>query len=327
MTATLKSPASEKYKFKSDPVRAYLHEIGTVPRLTRDEEIIFGKRVQRMMALLSTKSDLEERHQFSQAAWAKAAGLTESELEQALQIGHQAREKMVKANLRLVVSIAKKYLKRNMELLDMIQEGNVGLHRGVEKFDPTQGYRFSTYAYWWIKQAITRAIAEKTRNIRLPIHIVEKLNKLKKTQRQLSQQLGRTPTSQELAAELDLSQAEVRRFKRLARQTLSLDSRVGYDDSDSNLIDLLEDDGQSPEDYLKQTHLQTDLQAALGTLEPKEEEVIRLRFGLDGQKPMTLAAVGDRLNISRERVRQVQRRALDRLRKTHRPQLQAYLAS
>ncbi len=327
MTATLTPKKTTARKSTTDSVRAYLNEIGQVPLLTKDEEIVLGKRVKQMMSLLEIKSELEDADKFSHSEWARVAGLSEKELDQAMKRGAHARNKMVRANLRLVVSIAKKYLNRNMELMDMIQEGSVGLHRGVEKFDPAQGYRFSTYAYWWIRQAITRAIAEKSRSIRLPIHIVEKLNKLKKAQRKLSQKQGHTPTSEEIALELDIPPKEVRRLKRLSRSTISLDHRVGTGESESELIDLLEDDGQSPEEYLKQRQMQADIQTALTNLDPKEQDVIRLRFGLGGEKPLTLAAVGDRLNISRERVRQVQRKALERLRKNYRSELLEYLAS
>jgi len=314
-------------KFTADMVRTYLREIGRVPLLTREQEIVFGKQVQKMMNLVEAKEALSKKlgREVSLEEWAEKVDLSETELKKTVFEGKRAKQKMIEANLRLVVAIAKKYQKRNMEFLDLIQEGALGLERGVEKFDPTRGYKFSTYAYWWIRQAITRAIAQQGRTIRLPIHITEKLNKIKKVQRELAQKLGRSPSPAEIAKELDLEPAQIREYLNMARQPVSLDVRVG-DNQDTELQEMLEDDGPSPEYYTTQEFLRQDLKNLLAELTPQQREVLILRFGLNDGNEMSLAKVGERLSLSRERVRQLEHQALAHLRR-RRGNVKEYVAS
>jgi RNA polymerase nonessential primary-like sigma factor len=310
-----------------DTVRTYLHEIGRVPLLTREQEIVLGKQVQQMMPVLEAKEQLEEQlqRQATDEEWAEKVQLSVEELHRSLKIGRRAKQKMIEANLRLVVAIAKKYQKRNMDFLDLIQEGTLGLERGVEKFDPTRGYKFSTYAYWWIRQAITRAIAQQGRTIRLPIHITEKLNKIKRVQRDLFQQLGRNPTPKEIADALELEPAQIREYLLMARHPISLDLRVG-DNQDTELQELLEDESASPDDYIMGELLRQDLNSLLAELTPQQRQVLILRFGLENGHEMSLAKVGESLQLSRERVRQLEHQALAHLRRRQ-AKVREYVAS
>lgn len=303
-----------------DLVTAYLKNIGRVPLLSHEQEIQYGKAVQTLVSLEAVRDDLAEELGMTPGLpeWANAADMTPETIQKAVNAGQRAKRRMVEANLRLVVSIAKKYIKRNVDLMDLIQEGNIGLQRGVEKFDPAKGYRLSTYTYWWIRQAITRAIAEKSRVIRLPIHIHEKLNKVKQVQRNLSQELGRVATVAEIAEALDLSVEKVRNYLTYARPPLSLDLRVG-DNQDTELADLIEDADASPEEYVVQSTINSDIADMLDSLTPQEQEVITLHFGLKNGKKMSFVKIGDRLNMNREKVRQIEKAAFKRLRETCAP--------
>jgi len=303
----------------TDPVRLYLQDIGRVDLLTQEQELTLARLVQRREQLLREgdpdKDELAKDE------------LADKERRLTLHRGKRAKERMIQANLRLVVSVAKKYQRRGMDLLDLVQEGTLGLERAVERFDPTRGFRFSTYAYWWIRQGITRALASQSRTIRLPVHITEKLNRIKRAQRELSARLGRLPCVAEIAQELNLSEALIRETLLQLPKPVSLEARVGKE-HDMQLGDLLEDGHGTPEQELAREQLHNDLEALLEDLSSREAEVIRQRFGLVDDTPRSLTEIGAAMQLSRERVRQIESRALLKLRQPqNRCRVKDYLGS
>ena len=288
-----------------DPVRMYLKEIGKVPLLAPDEEI---ELAQKMSAGNLAKEQLEEAEEGSLSPEDQA------ELKKLAKAGDAAKQKLAEANLRLVVSIAKRYVGRGMLFLDLIQEGNLGLIKAVEKFDYTKGYKFSTYATWWIRQAITRAIADQARTIRIPVHMVETINKVIRVSRQLLQELGHDPTPEEIAAEMSMPVERVREILKIAQEPVSLETPIG-EEEDSHLGDFIPDeDASEPAEAASFTLLKEQLIEVLSTLTPREEKVLKLRFGIEDGRTRTLEEVGKEFNVTRERIRQIEAKALRKLR-------------
>lgn len=306
-------------------VRIYLQEIGQYPLLKPDEEIAYARQVQQMIAIEQSKNELIQQldREPTMTELANAVEKSEAQIRAALHLGQKAKQKMVTANLRLVVSVAKKYQNRNLEFLDLIQEGAIGLQRGIEKFDPNRGYKLSTYAYWWIRQEITRAIAEQSRTIRLPVHLTEILTKIKKVQRESFQKLGRHATAEEIAKSLNLSTDKLREYLTASRTAISLNKQVG-DEKETELGEILADVGASPEKLLTQELLSQDVAKFLEPLTPIQRQVLTLSFGLENDQHFNLAQIGQQLNLSRERIRQIQVKAINILRH-HQNDIQEYL--
>ena len=296
-----------------DPVRMYLKEIGKVPLLSPDEEIVLAQALTSGNEAEARLAELKERREAGEstdditpeqeAAWKKD-----------LKAGEKAKQKLAEANLRLVVSIAKRYVGRGMLFLDLIQEGNLGLIKAVEKFDYTKGFKFSTYATWWIRQAITRAIADQARTIRIPVHMVETINKVIRVSRQLLQELGHDPSPNEIAAEMNMPVEKVREILKIAQEPVSLETPIG-EEEDSHLGDFIPDEGASePSEAASFTLLKEQLMDVLSTLTPREEKVLKLRFGIEDGRTRTLEEVGKEFNVTRERIRQIEAKALRKLR-------------
>ena len=297
-----------------DPVRMYLKEIGKVPLLTAEEEIDLAQKMEAGAVAKEKIAVLEKRIGTVDEQEETEIKTEIEELNKDLEAGDEAKKRLAEANLRLVVSIAKRYVGRGMLFLDLIQEGNLGLIKAVEKFDYRKGYKFSTYATWWIRQAITRAIADQARTIRIPVHMVETINKLIRVSRQLLQELGREPTPEEIAEEMSLPVERVREILKISQEPVSLETPIG-EEEDSHLGDFIQDDNVPvPADAAAFTLLKEQLVEVLGTLTEREQKVLRLRFGLDDGRARTLEEVGKEFNVTRERIRQIEAKALRKLR-------------
>jgi RNA polymerase primary sigma factor len=307
----LEVQAAHDVTVTSDPVRMYLREIGRTPLLTKADEVTLAQQIEKgTAAVLRLKK-----------ATPRMGRATREKLKGQARIGDVARDKLTKANLRLVVSIAKKYLGRGLSFLDLIQEGNIGLMRAVEKFDWRRGFKFSTYATWWIRQGITRAIADQARTIRIPVHMIETINKFHRVQRQLEQKLDREPGPGEIAKEMEITVEKVREIIKVSQRPTSLETPIG-EEKDSRLKDFVADEEVSaPTDDTSKELLKQQLLEVLGTLSPREQRVIELRFGLRDGKPRTLEAVGREFGVTRERIRQIEAKAIRKLRHPSRSKL------
>jgi RNA polymerase primary sigma factor len=307
--ARVAAAAMARASGSADPVRMYLKEIGKVPLLTADEEVSLAKRIE-TGAFAAT----EIARLGGDGAWNDVATDVKRSLRRDVADGDRARQELTSANLRLVVSIAKRHVGRGVPILDLVQEGNLGLMRAVQKFDHTKGFKFSTYATWWIRQAITRAIADQSRTIRVPVHMVESINKVLRAQRTLAAKLEREPTIPELSADVDLPVDKVEEILQIASQDpLSLDTPIG-DEDDTSMADFIADKGAAPLDLAARKLLEQTVRDVLGDLSDRESEVVRLRFGLEDGRPRTLEEVGKEFGVTRERIRQIESKTLAKLR-------------
>ena len=302
---------------ESDAAIGELHRLEELQRREANQHSHWPTKQEWARAAGLPLPELQQRIDLGYQAWAEQAQLEAKDLKLALRNGRRAKDHMIQANLRLVVAVAKKYQQRGMEILDLVQEGTLGLERAVEKFDPTRGFRFSTYAYWWIRQGITRAIATQSRTIRLPVHVTEKLNRIKRVQQEIASNEGRIASIADLARELGISEDTVRQTLARVPRSVSLDTRVGRE-QDTQLGDLIEDGHATPEQALTHDELHNDLEGLLDELTSREAAVLRRRFGLEDDTPQTLAQIGEELKLSRERVRQIETRALLKLRQPQR---------
>ncbi|GCL38589.1 RpoD subfamily RNA polymerase sigma 70 subunit [Sphaerospermopsis reniformis] len=298
---------SKKKHFTEDSIRLYLQEIGRIRLLRADEEIELARKIADLLELERVRDhlyeQLEREPEFKE--WAEAVQLPLPTFRYRLHVGRRAKDKMVQSNLRLVVSIAKKYMNRGLSFQDLIQEGSLGLIRAAEKFDHEKGYKFSTYATWWIRQAITRAIADQSRTIRLPVHLYETISRIKKTTKLLSQEMGRKPTEEEIATRMEMTIEKLRFIAKSAQLPISLETPIGKEE-DSRLGDFIESDGETPEDQVSKNLLREDLEKVLDSLSPRERDVLRLRYGLDDGRMKTLEEIGQIFNVTRERIRQIE---------------------
>jgi len=316
---TRRRAQSKKKPYTEDSIRLYLQEIGRIRLLRADEEIELARKIADLLELeriregLLTQLDREPHDR----EWAEAVNMSLPAFRHRLHVGRRAKDKMVQSNLRLVVSIAKKYMNRGLSFQDLIQEGSLGLIRAAEKFDHEKGYKFSTYATWWIRQAITRAIADQSRTIRLPVHLYETISRIKKTTKLLSQEMGRKPTEEEIATRMEMTIEKLRFIAKSAQLPISLETPIGKEE-DSRLGDFIESDGETPEDQVSKSLLREDLEGVLGTLSPRERDVLRLRYGLDDGRMKTLEEIGQIFNVTRERIRQIEAKALRKLRHPNR---------
>ena len=313
------SERGRKKPYTEDSIRIYLQEIGRIRLLRAEEEIELARKIADLLELERIRERIEDNldREISDAEWATEVDMELRPFRRRLFLGRRAKDKMVQSNLRLVVSIAKKYMNRGLSFQDLIQEGSLGLIRAAEKFDHEKGYKFSTYATWWIRQAITRAIADQSRTIRLPVHLYETISRIKKTTKILSQEMGRKPSEEEIAERMEMTIEKLRFIAKSAQLPISLETPIGKEE-DSRLGDFIEADGETPEDQVSKSLLREDLENVLDTLSPRERDVLRLRYGLDDGRMKTLEEIGQIFNVTRERIRQIEAKALRKLRHPNR---------